>query len=103
MSNHPIKTTPVLLPADGEASWLLLPSLVPLLSISTVQLENTDFCILKVAGQVCKSQKRISIYTNHSYTTKVHFPKPVSSDPKNKPDSVLTNSTGNDELQSWSM
>ena len=34
------KTTPVFLPADGEASCLLLPMLVSLLSSSTVQLEN---------------------------------------------------------------
>ena len=52
MSNHPAKTTPVFLTADGEASWLLLPSLVSLLLGSTEQPENTDFCILKVTGQV---------------------------------------------------
>ena len=52
MSSHPTKTTPVFLPPDGEASWLLLLSLVSLLSRSTVQPENTDFCILKVTGQV---------------------------------------------------
>ena len=37
MSEHGIKTAPVFLPADGQASWLLLPSLVSLLSDGTVQ------------------------------------------------------------------
>ena len=46
------KTTLVFLPADGEASWSLLPNLVSLLSGSTVQPENTYSCILKVTGQV---------------------------------------------------
>ena len=52
MCERGTKTTPVFLPADGEASWLLLPSLVSLLSGSTVQLENTYSCILKVTGSV---------------------------------------------------
>ena len=39
MHKHGTKTTPVFLPADGEASWLLLPSSVSLLSGSTVQPE----------------------------------------------------------------
>ena len=46
------KTTPVFLPADGEASWLLLTSLVSLLSGGTVQPENAYSHILKVTGQV---------------------------------------------------
>ena len=37
MHEHGTKTTPVFLPADGEASWLLLPSLVSLLSSGTVK------------------------------------------------------------------
>ena len=32
MREHGTKITPVFLPADGEASWLLLPRLVSLLS-----------------------------------------------------------------------
>ena len=40
MLEHSTKTTPVLLPTDGEASWSLLPSLVSLLSDGTVQPEN---------------------------------------------------------------
>ena len=67
MCEHGTKTTPVFLPADGEASWSLLPSSVSLLSGGTVQPENTYSRILKVTGQVWKSQKRISINTNHSY------------------------------------
>ena len=31
MSKHATKSTPVFLPADGEASWLLLPTSVSLL------------------------------------------------------------------------
>ena len=46
------KTIPGFLPADGEASSLLLPSLISLLSSGTVQPENTYSCILKVTGQV---------------------------------------------------
>ena len=45
------KTTPVFLPADGEASSLLLPSWVSLLLDDTVQPENTYYRILKVIGQ----------------------------------------------------
>ena len=37
---------------DGEASWLLLPSLVSLLSGGIVQPENTYSHILKMADQV---------------------------------------------------
>ena len=47
--------------------WLLLSSLVSLLSGSTVHSENTYSRILKVTHQVSESQKRISISTNHSY------------------------------------
>ena len=46
------KTTLVFLSDDGETSWSLLPSLVSLLSCSTVQPENTYSSILKVTGQV---------------------------------------------------
>ena len=67
MCEHGTKTTSVFLPADGEASWLLLPSLVSLPSGSTVQPENTYSHIIKVKGQVWESQKRISINTNYSY------------------------------------
>ena len=52
MREHGTKTTQVFLPADGEASWSLLPSSVSLLSGGTVQPENTYSCILKVTGQV---------------------------------------------------
>ena len=64
---HGTKTILVFLPAEGEASWLLVPSSVSLLSDDTVQPENTYSCILKVTGQVLDSQKRISMNTNHSY------------------------------------
>ena len=67
MRGHATKTTPVYLPADGEASWSLLPSSVSLLSGGTVQPENTYSRILKVTSQVWESQKRININTNHSY------------------------------------
>ena len=48
----------VFLGADREASWLLLPSSVSLLSGSTVQPGNTYSCILKVPGQVWENQKK---------------------------------------------
>ena len=57
MHEQGTKTTPVLLPADGEASWSLLPNSVSLLSGGTVQPENTYFSILKATGQVWESQK----------------------------------------------
>ena len=91
MRKHGTKTTPVFLPADGEASWSLLPSSVSLLSGSTVQPENTYSSILKVTGQMCKCQKRININTNH---TSINLPKPVSTDLKIMQDSVLTNPVG---------
>ena len=52
MREHGTKTTLVFLPADGEASWSLLPSSVSLLSGGTVQPENTYSSILKATGQV---------------------------------------------------
>ena len=57
MREHGSKTTLVFLPADGEASWSLLPSSVSLLSGGGVQPENTYSRILKVTGQVLVSQK----------------------------------------------
>ena len=83
------KITLVFLTADGENSWLLLPSLDSLLSGGILQPENTYSCILKVSGQVWESQ-RISINTNHCYPS-VHFPKSVSTDLTIKSDSFLTN------------
>ena len=47
MREHGTKITPVFLPADGEASWLLLLSSVSVLSSGTVQPENINYCILK--------------------------------------------------------
>ena len=41
MCVHGTKSSLVFLPADGEASCLLVPSLVSLLSGGTVQPENT--------------------------------------------------------------
>ena len=64
---HNTKTILVFLTANGEVSWLLLPSSVSLLSGGTVQPENTYSCILKVTDQVSESQKRMSINTSQSY------------------------------------
>ena len=52
MLEQGITTTSVFLTADGEASWLLLPSLVSLLSGGLVQPEKTYSHILKVTSQV---------------------------------------------------
>ena len=38
---HGTKTNPLFLPADGEASWLLLPTWVSVLSGGTVEPDNT--------------------------------------------------------------
>ena len=67
MREHGTKTTLVFLPADGEASWSLLPSSVSLLSGGTAQLENIYSRILSVTDQAYENQKRISIKTYHSY------------------------------------
>ena len=48
MREHGTKTTLLFLPADGEASWSLPPSLVFFLSGGTVQPENTYSRKLKV-------------------------------------------------------
>ena len=47
-ARHGTKTIPVFLPADWEASWSLLPSLVSLLLGGTVQPENTYSCCIPV-------------------------------------------------------
>ena len=52
MREHGTKTIPVFLPADGEVSWLLLPSSVSLRPGDTVQPENYYSRIFKVTGQV---------------------------------------------------
>ena len=52
MRGNGTKTNPVFLPADGQASWLLLSSSVSLPSDGTVQPENTYSRIVKVTGQV---------------------------------------------------
>ena len=68
---HGTKPILVFWPVDEVAFWLLLPGWVSLLSGGTVQPENTYFCILKVTGQVWKSQKRISI--NSKTNNKIIF------------------------------
>ena len=52
MCKHGTKITLVFLPADEEAPWLLLISLVSLLLGDTVLPENTYSHILKVTGWV---------------------------------------------------
>ena len=64
---HSTKTTSVFLPTTEDGFWLLLPGSVSLLSGGTTQPENAYSYILKVTGEVCESQRRISINSNHSY------------------------------------
>ena len=52
MHEHGTKTIPVFLPADGEASWSLLPSWISLLSGGTVQPENTYSSILGLTSEI---------------------------------------------------
>ena len=61
--NIALKLPPVFLPADGEASWLLLPSSISLLAGGIVQPENTYSRNLKVTGQVtfCSIDKPFEI------------------------------------------
>ena len=60
------KTNLIFLPADGEASLSLLPSLASVQS-SIVQPENTYCFILKVTYHVWESQKKLSINFNNNY------------------------------------
>ena len=46
MHEHDTKTSPVFLLADGEASWLLLPSSVYLLPGGTRQPEKKTFLLI---------------------------------------------------------
>ena len=46
------KINPVFSVADGETSWLLLPSSFFIIPSDTVQLENIYLCILKATGHV---------------------------------------------------
>ena len=62
-ARHGTKTTPVLLPTDGKAFWLLLLSRSPYCQAT----ECTYYFIQKVTGQVGETQKRISLNINHSY------------------------------------
>ena len=78
-ARHGTKTISILLPADGQASWSLLPSSVSLLLGGAVQPKGVYSCILRVTVQVRESQKRVSINTNHSYHQRP-LPKPVSTD-----------------------
>ena len=64
---HGTKTTPVVLSADREVSWLLLALLVYLLSGGTVQTENSYSCIPAGDRSALIKPKSISINTNHSY------------------------------------
>ena len=57
-ARHGTKTTPVFLPADGESSRLLLPSLVSLLSGGTVQPENAYFVSSRWQVRSEKAKKR---------------------------------------------
>ena len=82
----------IFLPADGEASWSLLPDSISLLSSGKVQPENTYSCILML-----KASPLITA------TSSVEFPRLVSSDLKIKLDLVLTNPIRKDRMQSWSM
>ena len=98
MREHGTKTTLVFLPADGEASWLLLPRSVSVLSGSTVEPENTYSCILKVTGILKDSQKKVSALI--TATTSVHLPQLVSTDLTINLDSVLTNLMRKDVVRS---
>ena len=52
MHRHVTKPAPVFFLADEEPFWLLLPSVMYLISGGAVQPENIYSCILKVTGQV---------------------------------------------------
>ena len=89
---HETKTTPVFVPADGEASQSLCPSSIFSLPISSnkVQSENTYSCAIKVKGQVWENKKQDTSKLITA-TTSIHLPKSVSTDLTMKSDSILTN------------
>ena len=98
---HGTKTTLLFLPADGEASLFLLLGLVSLLSGSTLQLENTYSCILKMTSQVRENQQNTTI--TFSYWYHQQSSPYISFIWSNDSGSVFTNPLGKDGVKDWSM
>ena len=95
MREHSIKTPPVFLLADGEASWSLLPSLSPYYQAAQC---NQKTPIPISSRQHVRSEKAKKRYASTliTATNSVYLPKPVSMDLTIKPYSVLTNPIGKD-------
>ena len=79
-------------PADGEASFLLISSSVSLLSRDTMQPEN--ICIMYAPGDRSGLRKPKKLIT-----TTISLRKSVSTDITIKSESVLTNPVGRDGVQ----
>ena len=102
LAQHSNKTIPLFLPAHGEAAW----SLFPVLGLLTIRRHSATRKHLFPYPQGDRSglrkPKKGYASTLITDTTSVHLPKPVSTGPTKKPDSVLTNQIGKDGVQSWS-
>ena len=99
---HGTKFIAVFLPADGEVSWLLHPSLLFLLSGGSVQPENTKSCI-PVWQVRSEKPENGQVSTLITAITTVHLPNPVSTDLTLKSDLVLTNPIGKERSWGWSV
>ena len=97
---HDTKTTPVFLPADGEASWSLLLSLVSYYQVAQCN-QKTPICVAS-RWQVRFEKAKKEVSTLITATTGVYLPKVVSTD-LTKPDLVLTKPIGKEGMRSWSM
>ena len=95
MCKHGTKTTPAFLPADGKATWLLLP-----IRSSYYQLAQCKRKHLLPYPQGDRSglrkPKKGQASTLITDNTSIHLPTPVSTDLTIKPDSVLINPAGKD-------
>ena len=89
MHKHGTKTTLLVLPADGEPSWSLIPSSASLLPGSTMQSETSTPVSSRSQVRSENAKKRISINTLFTATTSIQLHTPVSTDLTIKPDSQI--------------
>ena len=99
---HGTRTFSVFLPANGEASWSLLPSSVSLPYSQAAQCNHKTYIPVSSMWEIKSEEaKKWSALTLIIVTTSFHLPYPVSTDLKIKWDSVLTNPIGKDGMQGW--
>ena len=104
MCKHGTKTTSVFLPADIFKCLLVATSKFGLLTIrwhSAIRKNLFPYPQGDKSGLRKPKRGQASILI--TATTRIHLPKPVSTDLTIKPDSVLANPIGKDGVQSWLM